>query len=102
MVRGCVGGFVIAWVALAAAIWAVYASLLGYIGGRAFQDNHAKAFLFAFVAAVSATFFRIWPSLLGFLTLVVVSGGVWAAPADRGATEMPSARIRVSAVRHMG
>jgi len=43
------------WVTLAAAIWAVYASLLGYIGGRTFQDNHAKAFLFAFVVAISAT-----------------------------------------------
>lgn len=43
------------WVALAAAIWAVYASMLGYVGGRTFQDNHAKAFLFAFVVAVSAT-----------------------------------------------
>ena len=43
------------WVGLAAAIWSVYASLLGYIGGKAFQDNHARAFLFAFAVAISAT-----------------------------------------------
>lgn len=40
---------------LAAAIWAVYASMLGFVGGRTFQDNHTKAFLLAFVVAVTVT-----------------------------------------------
>lgn len=43
------------WIAVAAVIWATYAALLGYIGGRAFEDNHTKAFLLAFVIALSAT-----------------------------------------------
>jgi membrane protein DedA with SNARE-associated domain len=43
------------WIAVAAVIWATYAALLGYIGGKAFEDNHTKAFLLAFVTALSAT-----------------------------------------------
>lgn len=43
------------WTAIAAAVWAVYAALLGYLGGKAFEDNHTKAFLTAFVTSVTAT-----------------------------------------------
>jgi len=43
------------WVAIAAVIWASYAALLGYIGGKAFEDNSTMAFLFAFGAALSVT-----------------------------------------------
>lgn len=43
------------WVALATAIWATYAALLGYLGGKAFEDNHTLAFLVAFGAAISVT-----------------------------------------------
>ncbi|MGH9134519.1 MAG: DedA family protein [Ilumatobacteraceae bacterium] len=44
-----------AWVAVAAVIWATYASLLGYLGGKTFEDDHTKAFLLAFAAAISIT-----------------------------------------------
>ena len=43
------------WVVLAVAIWATYAALLGYIGGQAFEDDHTKAFLVAFGAALAMT-----------------------------------------------
>lgn len=43
------------WVAIAAAIWATYAALLGYVGGKTFADNHTGAFLLAFSLAVSVT-----------------------------------------------
>ena len=43
------------WVALAALLWATYGSLLGFVGGRAFKDNHTKAFVVAFGAALGAT-----------------------------------------------
>lgn len=43
------------WVALATSIWATYAALLGYLGGKAFEDNHTLAFLVAFGAAISVT-----------------------------------------------
>ena len=42
-------------IALAATIWATYAGLLGYIGGKAFEDNHTKAFVVAFTSAISVT-----------------------------------------------
>ena len=45
----------IGWIAAAVIIWATYAALLGYIGGRSFQDNHTKAFVFAFSGAITAT-----------------------------------------------
>ncbi len=48
-------GWFIRWIAVAAVIWASYAALLGYIGGKAFEDNHTMAFLFAFGAALSVT-----------------------------------------------
>jgi membrane-associated protein len=44
-----------AWVAIAAVIWATYAALLGYVGGKAFEDDHTKAFLLAFAAAFTLT-----------------------------------------------
>jgi membrane-associated protein len=43
------------YIFVAVCIWATYASLLGYIGGQTFGDNHTKAFLFAFALAISAT-----------------------------------------------
>lgn len=43
------------WTAIAGTIWASYATLLGFIGGRAFQDNHTKAFVVAFSTAIGAT-----------------------------------------------
>ena len=41
------------WVAVAVMIWASYAALLGRLGGQAFQDDHTKAFLFAFGLAIA-------------------------------------------------
>ena len=43
------------WVAVAALIWASYAALLGYIGGKTFEDNHTLAFVVAFTMAISIT-----------------------------------------------
>jgi membrane protein DedA with SNARE-associated domain len=43
------------WSAIAAVIWATYATMLGFIGGRTFEDNHTKAFLVAFSMAIAAT-----------------------------------------------
>lgn len=43
------------YVFLAAAVWASYAALLGYIGGQAFEDDHTKAFILAFAGALSVT-----------------------------------------------
>ncbi len=43
------------FIAIAAVIWASYAALLGYIGGKSFEDNHTLAFLVAFGAAVSVS-----------------------------------------------
>lgn len=45
----------VGWIALAVVIWASYAALLGYFGGRAFQDDHTTAFLVAFGAALGMT-----------------------------------------------
>ena len=45
----------IGWVAAATIIWATYAALLGYLGGKAFEDNHTLAFVVAFSAAIGAT-----------------------------------------------
>jgi membrane-associated protein len=42
----------IRWVALAVTIWATYAAMLGRIGGEAFENDHTKAFLFAFGLAI--------------------------------------------------
>lgn len=40
---------------LACLLWALYAGVLGYVFGDRFKDNHSKAFLLAFVAALSVT-----------------------------------------------
>jgi membrane-associated protein len=45
----------VSWIAVAAVIWATYASLLGFIGGAAFEDNHSLAFLVAFGGALGIT-----------------------------------------------
>jgi len=43
------------WAAVATVIWGHYAALLGFIGGRSFEENHTLAFVIAFVAAFSIT-----------------------------------------------
>jgi membrane protein DedA with SNARE-associated domain len=43
------------WIAIAVVIWASYAALLGFIGGKSFQDSHTKAFAVAFSGAIAAT-----------------------------------------------
>ena len=45
----------IGWAIVAASIWSTYASLLGFIGGKSFADNHTNAFLIAFASAFSVT-----------------------------------------------
>ena len=40
--------------AIAAAVWALYASLLGYFGGRAFENEPWKGLVLAFAIAVAA------------------------------------------------
>ena len=40
------------WSAVASTIWGLYATLLGFIGGKSFQDNHVKAFITAFSIAI--------------------------------------------------
>ena len=45
----------ISWAAVAAVIWGNYAALLGFIGGKSFEDNHTLAFVIAFVSAFSIT-----------------------------------------------
>jgi membrane-associated protein len=40
--------------AIAAAIWALYASLLGYFGGRAFEHEPWKGLVLAFAIALTA------------------------------------------------
>jgi membrane protein DedA with SNARE-associated domain len=48
-------GWFMFWVAIAVSIWATYAAMLGYVGGKAFEDNHTVAFLVAFGAALAVT-----------------------------------------------
>ena len=43
------------WAAIAATIWASYAALLGFIGGKTFSDSHTLAFLIAFGCAISVS-----------------------------------------------
>lgn len=45
----------IGWAIVAASVWSLYASLLGFIGGKSFADNHTKAFLIAFAGAFGVT-----------------------------------------------
>lgn len=42
-----------ALVVLAGFVWATYATLLGYVFGRRFQENHTQAFLWAFGSALA-------------------------------------------------
>jgi membrane protein DedA with SNARE-associated domain len=46
------GKFVAATI-IAGLIWGSYAALLGYFGGKAFEDNHTGAFLLAFGVALA-------------------------------------------------
>ena len=43
------------WAAVAALLWATYGAALGYFGGKTFEEDHTKAFLVAFGAAISVT-----------------------------------------------
>lgn len=43
------------WTTISAVIWANYAALLGFIGGRTFSSNHTLAFLVAFGCAIGVT-----------------------------------------------
>jgi membrane-associated protein len=43
------------WITVAVVIWATYASMLGFIGGKAFKDNHTAAFVLAFAGAIGTT-----------------------------------------------
>ncbi|MFM9085115.1 MAG: DedA family protein [Acidimicrobiia bacterium] len=45
----------VGWALVAAAIWAHYAALLGFVGGKSFEDDHTVAFLVAFSIAVGVT-----------------------------------------------
>jgi len=45
----------ILWTAVAALLWATYGAALGYFGGKTFEEDHTKAFLVAFGAALSVT-----------------------------------------------
>jgi membrane protein DedA with SNARE-associated domain len=36
-------------------VWATYAAMLGYVGGRTFEENPLKGFLVAFVVALAVT-----------------------------------------------
>ena len=45
----------VGWAAVAAIIWGNYAALLGFIGGKSFEENHTLAFIIAFVTAFSIT-----------------------------------------------
>jgi membrane-associated protein len=45
----------VGWISVAVLIWATYAALLGYLGGKTFEDNHTLAFVVAFTAALGMT-----------------------------------------------
>jgi membrane protein DedA with SNARE-associated domain len=42
----------IAFDVVAGLVWATYAAMLGYVGGRTFEENPFKGFLLAFVVAL--------------------------------------------------
>ena len=48
-------GWFMGWVGVATIIWASYAAILGYSFGTKFEDDHTKAFLLAFGAALAVT-----------------------------------------------
>jgi membrane protein DedA with SNARE-associated domain len=41
------------FVAIACLVWASYAAILGFAAGERFKEHHTKAFIIAFIAAVS-------------------------------------------------
>ena len=41
------------FVVLACVVWASYAGILGFAAGERFKDNHTKAFIIAFAAALA-------------------------------------------------
>jgi len=43
------------WSSIAATIWAFYAALLGYAGGKTFSDSHTLAFFVAFGCAIGVS-----------------------------------------------
>jgi membrane protein DedA with SNARE-associated domain len=45
----------VGWAAVAALVWGNYAALLGFIGGKSFEENHTLAFIIAFVTAFGIT-----------------------------------------------
>lgn len=45
----------VAWIAMATALWASYAALLGFFFGQVFEDDYTIAFWLAFAAALSIT-----------------------------------------------
>ena len=45
----------VGWASVAAIIWGAYASLLGFVGGKSFEENHTLAFVIAFTTAFSIT-----------------------------------------------
>jgi membrane protein DedA with SNARE-associated domain len=38
---------------VAGLVWATYAAMLGYLGGRTFEENPLKGFILAFVVALA-------------------------------------------------
>ena len=42
----------IAWDVAAGLVWATYAAMLGYVGGRTFEENPLKGFILAFLVAL--------------------------------------------------
>lgn len=42
----------IAWDVAAGLVWATYAAMLGYLGGRTFEENPLKGFILAFLVAL--------------------------------------------------
>lgn len=42
----------IAWDVAAGLVWATYAAMLGYVGGRTFEENPFKGFILAFLVAL--------------------------------------------------
>jgi membrane protein DedA with SNARE-associated domain len=45
----------VGFIAFAGLVWATYAALLGFIGGKTFADNHTVAFLVAFGCALGVS-----------------------------------------------
>jgi membrane protein DedA with SNARE-associated domain len=45
----------VGWAFVAAVVWSHYAALLGFLGGKSFEDDHTTAFLVAFSVAFGVT-----------------------------------------------